>query len=148
MEYIKKKILQATTTRTTTGCTGTCRVIIPNTGVTYHINFSLTQNIQDIGFFDAYIVPPLTSFIVITSKNYPNPLNPTTIISYQLPVNSFVTLNVYDVIGREVRTLVNGPKASGSYTVEFDGSDLPSGVYFYRLRAGDFTSVKKLILLK
>jgi hypothetical protein len=81
-------------------------------------------------------------------QNYPNPLNPTTIISYQLPVNSFVTLNVYDVIGREVRTLVNGPKASGSYTIQFDGSDLPSGVYFYRLRAGDFTSVKKLILLK
>jgi hypothetical protein len=55
---------------------------------------------------------------------------------------------VYDVIGREVRTLVNGPKVAGSYTIQFDGSDLPSGVYFYRLRAGDFTSVKKLILLK
>ena len=81
-------------------------------------------------------------------QNYPNPLNPSTVISYQLPVNSFVTLKVYDVVGREVRTLVNGPKAAGTYTIQFDGSNLPSGVYFYSLRAGDFTSVKKLVLLK
>ena len=69
-------------------------------------------------------------------------------IGYQLAVNSFVTLRVYDNIGREVRTLANGPKNAGNYSVQFDGSGLASGVYFYRLRAGDFTSVKKLILLK
>jgi hypothetical protein len=81
-------------------------------------------------------------------QNYPNPFNPTTVIGYQLAVNSFVTLRVYDNIGREVRTLANGPKNAGNYSVQFDGSGLASGVYFYRLRAGDFTSVKKLILLK
>ena len=88
------------------------------------------------------------------SQNYPNPFNPTTMIDYQSPVNSFVTLRVYDIIGREIKTLVNGPKDAGKYTVQFDGSDLSSGIYFYRIEAqsqdgsGAFTSVKKLLFLK
>ena len=81
-------------------------------------------------------------------QNYPNPFNPTTVISYQLPVASRVTLIVYDVIGREVKTLVNGRQDAGTYRVNFDGSKLPSGVYFYRISAGDFSSVKRTILLK
>jgi len=82
------------------------------------------------------------------SQNYPNPFNPSTVISYRLPVIGFVTLKVYDILGREVATLVNEEKPAGEYEVEFDGSNLPSGVYLYRLTAGEFRDTKKLLLLK
>ncbi len=81
-------------------------------------------------------------------QNYPNPFNPTTTITDQIPELSFVTLKVYDVLGSEVATLVNKEKQVGSYDVEFNGSGLPSGIYFYRLQAIEFTQVKKMILLK
>ncbi len=81
-------------------------------------------------------------------QNYPNPFNPTTIINYQLPVGNHVTLKIYDILGREVATLVNEKTSAGSYSVKFDGSRLASGVYFYRLEAGSFVSVKKLVLLR
>jgi hypothetical protein len=84
----------------------------------------------------------------VLEQNYPNPFNPATVISYQLPVNSQVTLKVFDVLGREVATLVNENKKSGSYEVEFSGSKLPSGMYFYRLQAGSFVETKKLLLMK
>lgn len=89
------------------------------------------------------------------SQNYPNPFNPTTKIKYHLPELSKVKLTVYDVLGREVRTLVNEEKPAGSYEVEFDGTNLPSGVYFYRIeaipngrQAGKFSETKKFVLLK
>jgi photosystem II stability/assembly factor-like uncharacterized protein len=82
------------------------------------------------------------------SQNYPNPFNPKTVISWQLPISSHVSLKVYDVIGNEVAVLVNEFKSTGTYKVEFDGSRLASGVYFYRLQAGNFNSVKKLVLMK
>jgi photosystem II stability/assembly factor-like uncharacterized protein len=81
-------------------------------------------------------------------QNYPNPFNPLTIISYKLPVDSWVTLKVYDLLGREVAVLVNEVKKMGSYEVRFDGAQLPSGFYFYQLRAGDFMQSKKLVLLR
>jgi hypothetical protein len=82
------------------------------------------------------------------SQNYPNPFNPSTTINYQLPVNSFVTLKVYDVLGNEVAALVNEQKPAGEYEVEFNASELVSGVYFYTLRAGDYVSTKKTVLLR
>jgi hypothetical protein len=82
------------------------------------------------------------------SQNYPNPFNPSTVISYRLPVIGFVTLKVYDILGREVATLVNEEKPAGEYEVEFDGSTLTSGIYFYQLKAGEFIQTKKMILLK
>ena len=81
-------------------------------------------------------------------QNYPNPFNPETIINYQLTINNFVSLKVYDVLGREIATLVNEEKPAGSYEVSFNGSRLPSGVYFVRMTAGEFSSVIKMSLVK
>lgn len=82
------------------------------------------------------------------SQNYPNPFNPTTTIRYNVPQRSEVRLAVYDVLGRCVETLVNAEKLPGHYEVTFDASSLPSGVYLYRLQAGNFTETKKLVLVK
>lgn len=80
-------------------------------------------------------------------QNYPNPFNPTTVINYQLPVSNYVKLVVYDLLGQEVLTLVNEKQAAGNHKVVFDGSNISSGVYFYKLTAGnDFTETKKIIL--
>lgn len=81
-------------------------------------------------------------------QNYPNPFNPSTVISYQLSAAGFVTLKVFDVLGREVATLVNEVHQPGAYTVRWNASQYPSGVYFYRLEAGDFRATRKLIVLK
>jgi hypothetical protein len=81
-------------------------------------------------------------------QNYPNPFNPSTSIQYAISNRQFVQLKVYDVLGNEIATLVNEEKAAGSYEVEFNASSLSSGMYLYKLQAGDFIVVKKLILLK
>ena len=81
-------------------------------------------------------------------QNYPNPFNPNTVISYQLPVNGNVTLKVYDVLGNEIVTLLNEEKPAGSYEVEFIGTGLPSGIYFYQLQTGSYVETKKMILMK
>ena len=81
-------------------------------------------------------------------QNYPNPFNPTTKIKYQIPKISFVTLKVYDVLGSEIATLVSEEKPVGNYEVEFDGSGLTSGVYFYQLKTEGFVETKKMILMK
>ena len=81
-------------------------------------------------------------------QNYPNPFNPTTVIAYSLPVSSAVTLKVYDLLGREIKTLVNERQSAGQHSVIFDGSNCSTGVYFYRLQAGTFGQTKKLIELK
>ncbi len=82
------------------------------------------------------------------SQNYPNPFNPNTKIKYQIPELSFVTLKVYDVLGNEIMTLVNGEESAGKYKVEFDATGLPSGVYFYSLQTGDFINTRKMIILR
>ena len=81
-------------------------------------------------------------------QNYPNPFNPTTIIKYEIPKTSLVTLKIYDILGRVVKTLVNEKESIGSYKVEFNASRLASGIYFYRIQAGDYVQTKKMILLK
>ncbi|MBK8382664.1 MAG: T9SS type A sorting domain-containing protein, partial [Ignavibacteria bacterium] len=89
-------------------------------------------------------------------QNYPNPFNPATIINYQLSMFSNVSLKVYDVLGQEVKTLVNENKPAGRYEVTFNGADFPSGVYFYRLvvspsnpmESDVFTDVKRMVLIK
>jgi len=81
-------------------------------------------------------------------QNYPNPFNPITTIEYQVSNSSLVTIKVYDLIGREVAILVNETKQPGNYQVNFDSGNFASGVYFYKMIAGDFSSVKKMNLLK
>lgn len=84
----------------------------------------------------------------VLEQNYPNPFNPSTVISYQLTVNSFVTLKVYNVLGSEVKTLVDARENTGNHSVIFDGSGLAGGVYFYRLQTGNSVETKESMLLK
>ena len=81
-------------------------------------------------------------------NNYPNPFNPSTTIKYQIPELSFATFRVYDVLGKEIATLINEEKPAGNYELEFEASSLPSGIYFYRLQAGKFIETKKMVLMK
>jgi len=86
-------------------------------------------------------------------QNFPNPFNPTTKIKFAIPGqtgndNLLVTLKVYDVFGNEIATLVNEEKPSGNYEVEFDGTGLPSGIYFYQLKMNNYDQTKKMVLLK
>ena len=90
----------------------------------------------------------LTPENFVLGQNYPNPFNPSTTIKYMIKDQSLVSLKIYDVLGNEVATLVNEIKPKGAYTLKFDASSLPSGVYFYKLNAGSFTDTKKMIFLK
>ena len=81
-------------------------------------------------------------------QNYPNPFNPNTTIKFQIKDSRFVTLKVFDMLGKEVKALVNEKLSPGIYEVNFDGSNLPSGMYFYTIRSGDFTDTKRMLLVK
>jgi hypothetical protein len=82
------------------------------------------------------------------SQNYPNPFNPITKISYDIPKSGLVTIKIYDILGKEIATLVNENKNPGKYIVDFDGSAISSGVYFYRLESNGFVATKKMMLIK
>jgi len=81
-------------------------------------------------------------------QNYPNPFNPSTKIRFTVPEAGLVTMKVYNLLGQEVAILVNEEQAVGVYEVTFDATQLPSGIYFYSINAGDFVATKKMILLK
>ena len=82
------------------------------------------------------------------SQNYPNPFNPSTTISFSIPTSEYVLLKVFDVLGKEVATLVNDEKSAGKYEIKFDATGLSSGVYFYQLRTGSYDFIRKMLLLK
>jgi hypothetical protein len=84
----------------------------------------------------------------ILKQNYPNPFNPSTKIEYSIPSESFVELKVFDVLGNEVASLVNEQQQAGVYRADFSADNLPSGMYFARITANEFTQVVKMILLK
>jgi hypothetical protein len=99
----------------------------------------------------ATAVEPINSAIPVTFEllqNYPNPFNPTTNIEFRVSSLGLVSLKIFDVLGREVAMLVNEMRPAGAYSVRWDASSFPSGVYFYRLRSGDFVQTKKLVLAK
>lgn len=113
---------------------------------------STTQfKIDDLGFGGATAVSTGAGESPAEFKlfnNYPNPFNPSTTVTYQLPERSMVTLRVYNVLGKEVKTLVNEEKPSGKFSVEFNASNLPSGVYYCAMQAGSYYKVSKMILIK
>ena len=84
----------------------------------------------------------------ILYQNFPNPFNPVTKINYSIPKQCLVILKVIDILGKEIKTLINEVKSPGNYLVEFNGSEFSSGVYFYKIQANDFSDVKKMILIK
>ncbi|MBK7378339.1 MAG: T9SS type A sorting domain-containing protein [Ignavibacteriales bacterium] len=110
-----------------------------------------TSNIQKIRFYfneekNIYVDRSVLNFAL--SQNIPNPFNPNTSISYSIPENAFVALKIYDVLGNEVEVLINEQKEPGNYQIDFNASELSSGIYYYTLTAGNFTSTKKMILVK
>jgi len=82
------------------------------------------------------------------SQNYPNPFNPSTTIRFQIPDFGYTSLIVFDVLGREVANLISGELSPGTYSIPWDASGVASGMYFYRLQAGDFVETRRLLLLK
>lgn len=108
--------------------------------ISWTINVSKTTSNTENQFAD------VRNFALL--QNYPNPFNPTTTIKYSLPQNCHVNITVYDELGREAEKLVDEEKSAGNYEIKFNGSNLASGVYFYRLQTGSFSESKKLILLK
>jgi len=139
-------------------------MIVGNTAGTYNIGYFVTNAALD--FTDStYYDISLDNQIEVTggtgvetnsvmpsqfnlSQNYPNPFNPTTTISFELPVSGKTTLKIYNLLGNEVATLVNGYVSAGSHQIVFDASKLETGIYYYKLTAGDFSATKKLILIK
>jgi len=100
----------------------------------------IITSVQQTGFS----IPTLYSL----SQNFPNPFNPSTKINYDLPVSNIVSLKIYDMLGRQVLTLVNQRQEAGRYEVDFNASNLASGVYFYRFESGDFKDIKRMVLIK
>jgi len=96
------------------------------------------------GFNNTGVIPEKFSL----SQNYPNPFNPVTRINYEIPKQGFVSLKIYDILGREVKVLVSEMKTKGKYSVDFDAAGIPSGIYLYRMESGGFTDSKRMILLK
>ena len=124
------------------------------------IGFRYVQDCSVDGFFvfvdDVEVLNPIgikpiegnVPKVFALRQNYPNPFNPVTNIEFDLPKSEFVRLIVFNTLGQEVKTLVNEKKNAGSYKVDFDASNLPSGAYFYRISAGSMTETKRLVLLR
>ncbi len=116
---------------------------LPHVGSKMHIDDLAWGSATDVNDSDAQIPNEFK-----LEQNYPNPFNPSTKISWQSPVGSWQTLKVYDVLGNEVATLVNEYREAGRYKVEFNASNLTSGIYFYQLQAGSFTQTKTMSLIR
>ena len=108
------------------------------------VKFQLMAGTTDIENVNGNMLPAAYNL----SQNYPNPFNPSTIINFQIKDEGFVSLKIYDVLGREVVVLLNENKKSGFYTQNFNSQNLSSGVYFYRLEVNNFIDTKKMILLR
>jgi len=122
------------------------------TGDTMRVSYPTPITNDDYFLFTAEPTTAIRDNVLVhsyrLSQNYPNPFNPVTTISYQLPEVSKVELTIYNILGQKVRTLVNKKQAAGSYSLQFNASDLASGLYVYRIKAGSFVSCKKMLLIK
>ncbi len=175
---IKDAVLFAKNGNTFVGCTmtdinglyhllslpsGNLKIIVNRIGFlsdSTNVNVTPTSNIDSINFhlYSLFTGIKQTESEISTelklSQNYPNPFNPVTRIKFEVAMdsrlrgNDRVVLKVYDILGKEIQTLVNEQLQPGTYEVTFDGSNLPSGVYFYKLRAGDYTETKKMLMIK
>jgi hypothetical protein len=121
---------------------------IDNTNLTSCLSDYVSTQVLKIQEGDNFGRTPDNPKSYSLSQNYPNPFNPITTIKYEIPKDQFVTIKIYDILGREMLTLVNEFKKSGYYTVMFNGNNFASGVYFYRIVAGEFNSVKRMVLIK
>jgi hypothetical protein len=115
---------------------------------------SLTYRLKQIDYDGSYeysqevFVDNPTPMEFALRQNYPNPYNPVTTITYSLPIKAKVELIIYNALGESIKQLVNEEKEAGKYSVKFDATNLPSGIYFYKLQAGSFVETKKMVLMK
>ena len=115
---------------------------------------SYSYRLKQIDFDGTFEYSPVVEVVILSpvdfelSQNYPNPFNPITNIDFRIAKSGFVSLKIYDMLGNKISTLVSKEMNAGEYEIEFDGSNLPSGTYFYRLEAGNYTGTKKMVLLK
>ena len=125
--------------------------IFDNEGCTESGHGAFDPTVYTLDFSLILDVEPINSNIpedFALNQNYPNPFNPTTQIQYSIPSEAFVTLKVYDLLGNIIATLIREEHSAGNYSVTFNADNVPSGVYFYQLEAGDFLTTKKMLLLK
>ena len=106
----------------------------------YVDTIEVITDVEDLG-----VLSP-TSYVL--EQNYPNPFNPATSIRFSIPQEDYISLNVFNILGEKISTLVSDNLKAGTYNYKFDGSDLSSGIYFYILRGKDFTETKKMVLIK
>ena len=119
---------------------------VSNSGINYYVTVDYKSKEITTGLNQEI---PLVAGKFDLLQNYPNPFNPTTTINYQLAENSKVKLIVYDIVGREVKTLVNEVQGTGMHSINFDASNLPSGLYFYKLATSSgFINTRKMLLVK
>jgi Secretion system C-terminal sorting domain len=122
------------------------KINVTNEGLNYYVEFNYDNDEFTTGLQD---VPKQVAHKFELKQNYPNPFNPTTTIDYQLAKDSQVMLLIYDIVGRELKTLVNSRQSAGEYKISFDASALPSGLYFYRLSTSTgYIETKKMLLVK
>jgi len=122
----------------------------PNSKLNMNLKYRLRQTDNDgtVTYSNEIQADNLRPLTFGLQQNYPNPFNPVTVIAYQLPADSKVTLKIYDILGNEVAVLVEEEKQAGSYEVKFDATYLASGTYIYRIIAGEFVNTKKMVLIK
>ena len=147
--------------RTTDGGDNWVSQISGTTGLLYGVSFNDANNGTAVGEYGKILRTTNGGVLFVEenntneipdgyklSQNYPNPFNPSTKIKYSIPHLTQVKIKVFDILGNEIETLVNSEKPAGTYELNWNAANLPSGIYFYQLRAGDFINTKKMILLK
>jgi hypothetical protein len=138
-------ISDTTSTRNTSGKFGLYSFQQDSNGIAAYYDNIVVKTLATTDVNSATRISP-KGFVL--EQNYPNPFNPSTVISYQLTSGGFVSLAIYDQLGREVKTLVNKFESAGSHSVQFNADNLPSGIYLYKIKDGNYSATRKMLLLK